>query len=67
MIQKRRSKIHCWGVFATEGLDHSCRPNCYSDIRDGIIWIRVSRTIRKSEELTYHYHTDREGRVKCQC
>src|SRR5947207_5480885 len=36
-------------------INHSCRPNCYIDIKDGIIWIRASRTIKKGEELTYHY------------
>ena len=122
MIQKRRSKIHRWGVFATETIpknkriidyagekisnqqslkrekryirtghiwcfkltnrtvidahvggnvarfiNHSCRPNCYIDIKDGIIWIRASRTIREGEELTYHYNTDGEGLLKCRC
>ena len=122
MIQKQRSKIHRWGVFATETIpkntrivdyagqkisnqeslkrearyiktgriwcfkltnrtvvdarvggnvarfiNHSCQPNCYIDVKDGIIWIRASRNIRNGEELTYHYHTDGEGLVKCQC
>jgi len=48
-------------------INHSCRPNCYIDIRDGIIWIRASRAIRKGEELTYNYNTDGEGLIKCQC
>ncbi len=122
MIEKRRSKIHRWGVFATETIpknkriihyagekisnqeslkrerryirnghiwcfkltnrtvidagvggnvarfiNHSCRPNCYIDIRNGIIWIRAARTIRRGEELTYDYHTDGEGLIKCRC
>jgi SET domain-containing protein len=48
-------------------INHSCRPNCYVDIRDGVIWIRASRTIRKGEELTYDYHTDGEGLIPCRC
>lgn len=48
-------------------INHSCRPNCYVDIRNGIIWIRASRTIRKGEELTYHYHTDGEATIGCRC
>lgn len=48
-------------------INHSCRPNCYIDIKEGIIWIRASRTIRKGEELTYHYHTDGEGLIPCRC
>ena len=32
-----------------------------------MIWIRAARTIRKGEELTYHYNTDGEGLIKCRC
>jgi uncharacterized protein len=122
MIEKRRSKIHRWGVYATQAIpknkriidyagekisnqeslkrerryirqghiwcfkltnrtvidagvggnvarfiNHSCRPNCYIHIVDGRIWIRANRTIRKGEELTYHYNTDGEGLIKCRC
>ena len=122
MIEKRRSRIHGWGVYATETIpknkriidyagekisnqvslkreirymktghiwcfkltnrtvidagvggndarfiNHACRPNCYIDIKKGIIWIRAARTIRKGEELTYDYHTDGEGMIMCQC
>ena len=48
-------------------INHSCRPNCYVDIRDGVIWIRASRTIRRGEELAYHYNTDGEGLIRCRC
>lgn len=48
-------------------INHSCRPNCYVDIRDGVIWIRAARTIRKGEEITYSYNTDGEGLIKCRC
>ena len=48
-------------------INHSCRPNCYIHIVDGTIWIRANRTIRKGEELTYHYNTDGEGLIKCRC
>lgn len=122
MIQKRRSKIAGWGVYATQTItkntrivdyagekidnaeslkrerryirkghiwcfkltnrtvidagvggnvarfiNHSCSPNCYVHIVDGVIWIRASRTIRKGEELTYNYHTDGEGLIQCRC
>src|SRR6266853_1953777 len=105
-IERRKSRIHRWGVFATAGIsknkrivhyagekisnqeslkrerryikrghiwcfkltsrsvidagvggnvarfiNHSCEPNCYIDIKDGVIWIRAARTIRKGEEL----------------
>jgi len=48
-------------------INHSCRPNCYIDIKDGTIWIRAARTIKRGEELTYHYNTDGEGLIRCQC
>ena len=48
-------------------INHSCRPNCYIDIKGGVIWIRAARTIRKGEELTYDYNTDGEGLIKCRC
>ena len=48
-------------------VNHSCRPNCYIDIKKGIIWIRAARTIRRGEELTYDYNTDGEGLIKCRC
>ena len=122
MIQKRRSKIHGWGLYATTTIpkntriidyagekisnrqslrrerryirrghiwcfkltnrsvidagvggndarfiNHSCRPNCYIDIKKGIIWIRASRNIRRGEELTYDYNTDGDGLIKCRC
>ena len=122
MIEKRRSKIQGWGVYATQAINkntrvidyagekisnqvslkrearyikqghiwcfkltnrtvidagvggndarfinHSCKPNCYIHIYDGTIWIRAARTIRKGEELTYHYNTDGEGLIKCKC
>jgi SET domain-containing protein len=122
MIEKRRSKIHQWGVFTTAAItkntriihyagekisnqeslkrerryirrghiwcfkltnrtvidagvggnvarfiNHSCRPNCYIDIKDGIIWIRAARSIRRGEELTYDYNTDGDGLIECRC
>jgi SET domain-containing protein len=48
-------------------INHSCQPNCYIDIRDGIIWIRAARAIRSGEELTYNYNTDGEGLIRCRC
>ena len=122
MIQKRRSRIQGWGVFATRPINkntriidyagekisnqeslkrerryirnghiwcfkltnrmvidagvggniarfvnHSCRPNCYVDIKKGVIWIRAARTIRRGEELSYDYNTDGAGSIPCRC
>jgi uncharacterized protein len=122
MIVRRKSRIHGWGVYATQRIpknkrityyagekisnqeslkrerryikqghiwcfkltnrtvidagvggniarfiNHACRPNCYVDIKDGVIWIRAAKPIAKGQELTYHYHTDGEGLIACRC
>jgi SET domain-containing protein len=48
-------------------INHSCKPNCYVDIRDNVIWIRAARRIPRGAELTYHYHTDGEALIRCRC
>ncbi len=48
-------------------VNHSCEPNCYIDIKKGIIWIRAARAIQRGEELTYDYNTDGDGLIKCRC
>ncbi len=48
-------------------INHSCRPSCYIEIKDGTIWIRAARTIRKGEELTYDYNTDGDALIECRC
>jgi SET domain-containing protein len=122
MIEKRRSSIQGWGVFATRPItkntrivdyagekianreslrreaqylrrghiwcfklnrlfvrdaavggnisrfiNHSCEPNCYTQIVGETIWIRAARNIRKGEELTYDYATDGVGTMPCRC
>ena len=122
MIEKRRSSIQGWGVFATRSINkntriidyagakitnreslkrearyfraghiwcfklnrlysrdaavggnvarfinHSCRPNCYSQVIGDTIWIRAARNIRRGEELTYDYYTDGAGSIQCRC
>ena len=36
-------------------MNHSCDPNCDTDIIDGKIWIRSYKNIKKGDELTYDY------------
>lgn len=48
-------------------INHSCKPNCYTQIIGETIWIRAARNIRKGEELTYDYFTDGVGAIPCQC
>jgi SET domain-containing protein len=122
MIRKRRSRLHGYGVFATEVIpkntrithyagekitsresltrerrylktghiwcfklnrrwvidaavggnvarfiNHSCKPNCYTQIVGDTIWIRAARTIQPGEELTYNYYTDGDRSIPCRC
>jgi SET domain-containing protein len=48
-------------------INHACRPNCYSHISRGVIWIRAGRSIKAGEELTYDYHTDGAAEIPCRC
>lgn len=36
-------------------LNHSCRPNCETDIVKGKIYVYAKRNIKSGEELTYDY------------
>jgi SET domain-containing protein len=36
-------------------INHSCRPNAYTEIIDGEIWVVAKRRIKAFEEITYHY------------
>jgi len=36
-------------------INHSCNPNCESEIVKGKIWISAIKDIKKGEELTYDY------------
>lgn len=48
-------------------VNHACKPNCYTHIVDGVIWIRAGKTIRKGEELTYNYYTEGQAEIPCRC
>ena len=48
-------------------INHSCTPNCWVEIKDGVIWIRASKTIRKGAELVYNYNTEGDATIKCRC
>jgi SET domain-containing protein len=48
-------------------INHSCTPNCYTQIKGDTIWIIAARNIRKGEELTYDYSTDGPGHIRCRC
>ena len=122
MIERRRSKIAGWGVYATQDIpknkriidycgekithkeslkreakylekgriwcftlntrwvidagvggnvarfiNHSCTPNCWTEVADTTIWIRASRHIYPGEELTYDYATVGDHTIECRC
>ena len=48
-------------------INHSCVPNCYSNVIKGEIWIIACRRVRKGEELTYNYFTDGDKEIPCRC
>jgi SET domain-containing protein len=62
-----------WTIDANVGgnnarfINHSCTPNCYSQIIDDVIWIRAARNIAAGEELTYNYYTDGDALIQCRC
>jgi len=39
-------------------INHSCDPNCETDIIRGRIWIIAKRDIKKGEEISYNYGYD---------
>ena len=122
MIERRKSRIEGWGVFATQAINknkrivtydgekipnkesikrenrylknghiwcfklnrlyvrdaavggniarfinHSCTPNCYTQIIGDTIWIIAARNIRRGEELTYNYNTEGTAGIRCRC
>ncbi len=75
----RRGEIWCfklnrrWVIDANVGgnlarfVNHACRPNCYSNIVDGEIWIIAGKNVKAGDELTYDYHTDGDKEIECRC
>lgn len=63
----RQARDAAYGGNVGRYVNHSCRPNCYSEIVGDRIWIRALRDIRRGEELTYDYCTDGEAGIKCLC
>ena len=41
-------------------INHSCTPNCESEVGDDEVWIVAIRDIRAGEELTFNYCYDME-------
>jgi len=50
-------------------INHSCDPNCETEIIRGHIWVIAIRDIKRGEELAYNYNYDIEDYEdhKCRC
>ncbi len=48
-------------------INHSCTPNCYTQVVGDTIWVLAARNIRRGEELTYNYLTDGARSIRCRC
>jgi len=48
-------------------INHSCTPNCWTEVVDKTIWIRAARTIWPGEELTYDYSIIGARTIPCRC
>lgn len=55
------------GLNIARYINHSCRPNCETEVTGGKIWIRSLRKIKAGEELTYNYHYDLEESKEFPC
>jgi len=50
-------------------INHSCDPNCETDIIRGKIWVIAIRNIKKGEEIAYNYNYDFDDYEdhRCRC
>jgi len=49
-------------------INHSCRPNCEVDERNGRIFIKTLRKLKSGEEITYDYWLyDGDDEAPCSC
>jgi SET domain-containing protein len=66
-INERWARDAAVGGNIARYVNHSCRPNCYTDIIGRRIWIFAARRIRQGEELTYDYNTEGVAGIRCLC
>ncbi len=48
-------------------INHTCTPNCHTEIIDNEIWIIAQKNIKKGEELSYDYEFQRADWHKSPC
>ncbi|MGE3841773.1 MAG: SET domain-containing protein [Vicinamibacterales bacterium] len=66
-VNNRWLRDAAFGGNVARYINHSCRPNCYTDVVGHTIWIIAARRIYKDEELTYDYNTDGVAKIRCLC
>lgn len=66
-INDRWARDGAFGGNVSRYINHSCRPNCYTEVVGREIWVLAARRIRKNEELTYDYNTGGVAEIQCLC
>jgi SET domain-containing protein len=66
-VNRRWSRDAAVGGNIARFINHSCMPNCWTEVVDTTIWIRASRHIYPGEELTYDYATVGDHTIECRC
>ena len=66
-ISDRWARDAAFGGNIARYINHSCRPNCYTDIVGRSVWVLAARRIKPGEELTYDYNTDGVAGIRCLC
>ncbi len=56
---------HCTAMF----INHSCEPNCETEVVQGRVWIKALKEIAAGSEITYDYHLydGDEDEQRCNC
>lgn len=67
IINGRWARDGAYGGNIARYVNHSCKPNCYTEVIGHHVWVLAARRIRKGEELTYDYNTDGVAGIRCLC
>ncbi len=54
---------HCAAMF----INHSCDPNCETEVERGRVWVKAIKTIPAGSEITYDYHLYDGGEDEALC
>lgn len=80
LAQAERGKIYVFELNQRHDIDgaplwnvaryanHSCAPNCETDVVRGRIWVIALRNVRAGDEITYDYNFDVDDDLqRCRC